>query len=302
MHDVPAVSVVVPTHDRVDRLGRTIASLLAQSQTDWEAIIVDDASHADVAAIVVSFDDARLRVVRREQNGGVAAAENTGVAHCTGRYIAFLHSDDEWLPSRLSRTVPVLDAAGSDVGAVECGHETVLADRVVTRTPYLEGATDRSLLSYRAGCHIAPLLLRRETVIGFDEALRHAEDRDFLIRVLRRTSIVFVREPLVRIHKEEPGLRDGDKRDTYRYLMAKYGAELAVDRELHASWWLRLARAAARADDGALAREAVRRGVALHPTRVRRWPLWVATYLPTRLVAPSVRRYEQAAVRRSRVP
>lgn len=304
MGGAPAVSVVVPSYNRVERLRRTIDSLLAQTETGWEAVIVDDASRDDVAGAVARFGDDRLRYVRRDVNGGVAAAQNTGLVHCTGRYVAFLHSDDEWLPSRLARTLQVLEAAASDIGAVECGHETVRADGVDFKPPYLVGATDRMVLSYRAGCHIAPLLLRREiaTDVAFDEALRHAEDRDFFIRLLRRTSLAFVPDPLVRIHKEESGLRDGYKREAYCYLLGKYATEVRQDPAMHAGWWLRVARAAVRMNDPSLAREAIRRGVALYPRRARRWPLWVASYFPAPVLPASVRLYEKAAGRLSRVP
>ncbi|MEY2422142.1 MAG: hypothetical protein QOI95_2209 [Acidimicrobiaceae bacterium] len=302
MVDEPAVSIVIPSHDRVERLQRAIRGLLAQTYTDWEAIVVDDLSRDDIAMAVASFNDDRLRCVRRLVNGGVAAAQNTGLEQCVGRYVAFLHSDDEWLPSRLAQTVPVLDAATSDIGVVECGREVVYADRVDVRLPYLVGATDRTVLSYRAGVHIVPLLMRREIAVevGFDEGLRHAEDRDFVIRLLRRTVLAFVNEPLVRIHKEEAGLRDGDKRRTYRYLMAKYADDLAADPSLHAAWWLRLARVAAGRNDAPLVREAIRAGVSLYPRRARRWPLFVASYLPNRWLATSVQLYERAAGRQAR--
>jgi glycosyltransferase involved in cell wall biosynthesis len=94
-------SVVIPVYNRADLLKAAIASVLAQSWQFFEVIIVDDGSVDDVAAAVDSFGDPRLVFVRQE-NRGASAARNRGIDQARGRYIAFLDSDDVYLPHHLA--------------------------------------------------------------------------------------------------------------------------------------------------------------------------------------------------------
>ena len=103
----PRVSVVIPTYNRAGTVGRAIASALAQTDQDREIIVVDDGSTDATAAVVARLGDA-VRYVRQE-NRGVAAARNRGIREARGAYVAFLDSDDEWLPEKLDRQVTVLE-------------------------------------------------------------------------------------------------------------------------------------------------------------------------------------------------
>jgi teichuronic acid biosynthesis glycosyltransferase TuaG len=98
------VSIITPAYNSTRTLGETIESVQAQSFTDWEMIIVDDASGDGTTALASRYaaDDARIRVIRRHENGGVAVARNQALAAATGRYIAFLDADDLWLPEKLA--------------------------------------------------------------------------------------------------------------------------------------------------------------------------------------------------------
>jgi len=109
---MPSVSIVLPTYNRADIIGRAIKSVLRQTFTDWELIIVDDGS-TDNTSSVVNITDSRIRFVRQD-NRGVYAARNTGLRLAEGRYITFLDSDDEWLPHYLALTTSFLDASSED--------------------------------------------------------------------------------------------------------------------------------------------------------------------------------------------
>ena len=106
----PTVSVVIPVYNGAPWIGETLASLTDQTLTDWEAIVVDDCSPDDVAAIVAAWPDPRVRLVRLAANGGPVRARNRGVAEARGRYIAGLDQDDLCRPERLARQVAYLDA------------------------------------------------------------------------------------------------------------------------------------------------------------------------------------------------
>ena len=97
------VSIILPTYNRADTVMRAIDSIIGQTFEDWELIVVDDGSTDYTAQLTFDFDS-RIRLIR-QSNQGVAAARNTGIAASTGRLIAFLDSDDEWLPHFLSLSV-----------------------------------------------------------------------------------------------------------------------------------------------------------------------------------------------------
>lgn len=101
----PAVSVVLPTHNRPELLLEAIDSLLKQTRSDWEAIVVDDASTPPA----VVPDDPRIRIVRHDSSEGGAACKNIGVAHARAPVLAFLDDDDLYAPSYLERALGVLD-------------------------------------------------------------------------------------------------------------------------------------------------------------------------------------------------
>src|SRR5262245_44206142 len=117
----PRVSVILPTYNRSHSLPAAIASVLMQSHTDLEVIVVDDASTEDIEALVRSIGDDRVRYVRRNSNGGAAAARNTGLAEARGSYIGFQDSDDLWLPDKLSRQLSAFETLPNEIGVVTGG-------------------------------------------------------------------------------------------------------------------------------------------------------------------------------------
>jgi glycosyltransferase involved in cell wall biosynthesis len=105
---MPMVSVIMPTFNRADTIRRAIRSVQAQTFTDWELIVVDDGS-TDATVALIEGCDPRLKILRQE-NQGTAGARNAGLRASAGSYIAFLDSDDEWLPHHLELCVSFLSA------------------------------------------------------------------------------------------------------------------------------------------------------------------------------------------------
>ena len=106
----PAVSVVIPAYNGARWLPATLTSLAEQTLTDWEAIVIDDCSPDDGAALVEAWPDPRVRLLRMPANGGPVRARNAGVAAARGRHIAGLDQDDLCRPDRLRAQVTYLDA------------------------------------------------------------------------------------------------------------------------------------------------------------------------------------------------
>ena len=105
---MPLVSIVMPTYNRADTIERAIRSVQAQTFTDWELIVIDDGSTDDTVAHIENLEP-RMRLLRQE-NRGFVGARNTGLSASKGRYLAFLDSDDEWLPHHLELAVAFLEA------------------------------------------------------------------------------------------------------------------------------------------------------------------------------------------------
>lgn len=97
------ISIITPTYNCGEFIARTIRSVLAQTHSNWEMIIVDDRSNDNTAEVVASFDDHRIKYHVLERNSGAAIARNVALQKARGRWIAFLDSDDLWLPEKLER-------------------------------------------------------------------------------------------------------------------------------------------------------------------------------------------------------
>ncbi|TGX54276.1 glycosyltransferase [Sphingomonas gei] len=124
----PAVSVIMAVYEGAALLPETIASLRAQTMTDWELIAVDDCSKDGSVAYLESLGDPRVRVIRSETNGGPVVARNRAFAEVRGRYVAGLDQDDISLPGRFTRQVAYLDAQ-PEVALVSCATDFLIDGR-----------------------------------------------------------------------------------------------------------------------------------------------------------------------------
>ncbi len=194
-----AVSVIIPTYNRADFLKEAVDSVLAQDHPDFELIVVDDGSTDETPELLDRYGD-DLRVVRQE-NAGVSAARNAGIARAAGDLIAFLDSDDLWLPGKLSAQTAFFDARPE---SVICQTEEVWVRRGRRVNP---GNRHRK----RAGwifipslflCLVSPsaVMMRRRLLkeVGlFDESLPACEDYDLWLRIACRHPIDLIETPLI---------------------------------------------------------------------------------------------------------
>jgi teichuronic acid biosynthesis glycosyltransferase TuaG len=109
------VSIITPAYKAAAHVGQTIESVLAQTCGQWEMLIADDCSPDDTRTVVAAWAarDARVRLIPMPKNGGPAAARNGALAQAQGRWIAFLDSDDLWLPQKLERSIAHAQANGA---------------------------------------------------------------------------------------------------------------------------------------------------------------------------------------------
>lgn len=105
---MPSVSVVIPTYNHAQFLGAALASMRAQTVTDWECIVVNNFSTDDTEGVVAALGDTRIRLVNFSNHGVIAASRNQGIALAQSEFVAFLDSDDAWAPDKLQRCLDKL--------------------------------------------------------------------------------------------------------------------------------------------------------------------------------------------------
>lgn len=201
--------MVIPTFNRPAMLARAIESVLNQTYTNLEIIVVDDASKGDVEAVVRSFTDERIRLIRHQQNRGGSAARNTGIWHSRGRYIAFLDDDDEWLSQKTERQLKDLRKKGAEHKVSFCLlmlFNEGLGKYQGTSGPGWDGNHLKELLSQRLSTSTSCALIERECfekLGGFREDLPCYQDWEMWIRLAEHYDFVYLNEALVRYHLHE---------------------------------------------------------------------------------------------------
>lgn len=197
---MPKVSVVIAAYNPGDLLERSLGSVLDQTFTDIEVLVVDDASEQDIRS-VTGMDDPRVRHIRLPRNRGRGVVRNTGVVEARSDLVAFLDHDDEWLPTKLQEQI---SAISSHPGAPFCytDFEWVLADGSV-RFDATGQLTYTGLLSQQTLLPTTVLIARDIyfTVGGMSSLFIWAQDLDFFLRCLDGSEEpVYVPKTLARYH------------------------------------------------------------------------------------------------------
>lgn len=197
------VSVIIPTHNHAAFLPETLESVFAQRLQPYEVIVVDDGSTDETPKVLRRYAG-RIRAVR-QPNRGVASARNAGTLMASGDVLAFLDSDDVWLPAKLELQVGRL-WRDPELGLIHCGVEEVdaVGRSLRRRLDGMEGWVSRKMLFFGCGVILgggsAALIPRVlfETVGRFDERLSTSADWDLYYRVAKQRRVGFVPEVLVR--------------------------------------------------------------------------------------------------------
>jgi glycosyltransferase involved in cell wall biosynthesis len=244
----PTVSVVMPTHNRAGMLSRAIESVLIQTHSDLELIVVDDGSTDETPAIVAAIADPRIVYVRLEARSGAAVARNTGIRHARGALIAFQDSDDQWVPTKVALQLEVLTRLGPDVGAVggrwQAGDD-VGAPEVAAQGLETGGDYEPELLDGR--CLITPVWLIRRSLLDelglFDERMPCLEDWDLMLRLSQRTTMRAVPEiVLIKFGAPDSLGADIERRAlAMAEILRRHGQRFLAYPKRHASYCLELA-------------------------------------------------------------
>jgi len=210
----PAVTVIIPVFNRRRLLRRAIQSVISQSFPNFEIIVVDDCSSENVVGVVNAFNDSRITYIRHHSNRGGSAARNTGIRHAQGKYVAFLDSDDRWLPRKLERQVDLLEQRDESVGVVYTG--TFIETDGTLQQGRVPGVKGNIYPKQIWGDHVSETstwLVRKKcfsTAGTFDEQLPARQDYDMTLRLSQQYKYEFIREPCVVIHRDASGRISSD--------------------------------------------------------------------------------------------
>lgn len=200
----PAISVVMPVYNRASVVGEAIRSVLAQDFPDFELIVVDDGSTDGTADAVAAFDDPRIKLIQLAVNAGGNVARNRGIEVATGPLIAFLDSDDAYLPNKLEATVQAFaDRPEMDVLLDSFIKRYPGRSRpdIEVRNPVLDEneAILEALFTRRIWKATPGITARREVALRsglFDEELRRRQDFDFILRLAKVGRMATTDQPL----------------------------------------------------------------------------------------------------------
>jgi GT2 family glycosyltransferase len=220
------VSVVIPAYNSACTIERSLESVLAQTVRPLETIVVDDCSTDGTSVISGQYADHGVRVVELKERSGAAGARNAGIRTARGEFVAFLDSDDEWLPTKLEKQLSVIESDerlsfvscasnlisphGKDIGDVYGGH-----------TPTVGPDAWKALLVENFVA-TPTVLARREKLLSlgcFDPTLKIGEDQDMWIRLALAGSVGYVQESLVRVHERENSLSNWVLEDQLQYTL-----------------------------------------------------------------------------------
>ncbi|MBW2251581.1 MAG: glycosyltransferase family 2 protein [Deltaproteobacteria bacterium] len=213
------ISVIVPTFNRADLLPKTVNSVLQQSFSNFELIIVNDGSPDHTDDVIAEYKDSRINYIK-QKNKGLAGARNTGIENARGSYITWLDDDDQYLPDHLEIMYDAMEDAGEGYGFAYTSADIVdESGALVTSSKDSQLCLSGDILEYTFfNYHIiaSSMFVRREFFkeLRFDPQLRQAEDLDFALHILTKTKALFVKKSKI-IYLQTPGSLGKNHKQNY---------------------------------------------------------------------------------------
>ena len=207
----PEVSVIIPTYNRALLLQKAIQSVLDQTFQDFEIIVVNNYSIDNTIEVVRSFNDKRIKIINIRNEGIIARSRNRGLKESQGNYIAFLDSDDLWLPEKLEKQVELLDS-NKELGLVYSDSYIIDEEDNFEKNTYSQnfkpfrGNVLNELL-YNNFIPLLTAIIRKEVLnkVGvFNPKYKIAQDHDLFLRIAEYYPVDFIEQSLAkyRVHDE----------------------------------------------------------------------------------------------------
>lgn len=196
-------SVIIPAYNRATTIERSIRSVLKQTVSDLEVIVVDDCSDDALEEVVQGIDDKRVRYVRLAQRSGACVARNKGIDEAKGDYIAFQDSDDAWLPDKLAMQLKAMEENHADISFCMLQRHYIGENAKVVAWPsHLEQKSDfidHTVLRRRSCVSTQTIVAKRHVFDNcrFDPLVSKGQDYDWSIRASQNYPVYFLAVPLV---------------------------------------------------------------------------------------------------------
>jgi glycosyltransferase involved in cell wall biosynthesis len=237
---MPQVSVIIPTYNRANLISKAIDSVLAQTFTDYEIIVVDDGSNDDTQVVLTKYQD-KLRVIAQE-NKGEGEARNTGIRSAKGDYLAFLDSDDLWFPNKLAEQMEKLKHSPEtlwsfcDAYYFNDSNGNILFSFSAIASPF-EGFIHRRLLL----CDFIPsptVVIHRSifSKVGYFSTAPIAADWDMWLRIASKFPIARIPKPLAGYRIHENMISNRDPMIIYNYYLATIDRAIAFAPDIYGPW------------------------------------------------------------------
>ncbi len=204
---MPAVTVIIPTYNRAALIKETVTSVLEQTFSDFEVLIIDDGSTDNTKQIIDEIKDDRIKYFHKN-NGGVSSARNLGLKNAQGQFVCFLDSDDLW-PRDFLQSMMTHLRANPEYGAAYC-MRTRLFDDGSTQPSYQKeffcsGQVTAKLFE-KTFIQTSAICFRKKVLEGlfFDESLTNGEDVDVWLKVSTRTKFLFVPDIQITYRQQGP--------------------------------------------------------------------------------------------------
>ncbi len=214
MNNPIKVSVMMPVYNRERYVGEAIESILSQTFTNFELIIVDDGSTDNSLNIINSFSDKRIRVYQNDQNSGIGYTRNRLLELSKGQYLAVLDSDDVAFPNRLEEQVSFLDA-NEDYGLVGSWAELIDENSRPLKKyyRYKENEEIYSILFFHNFFAHSSVMMRSKIIpfLKYNSEYTPAEDYELFIRIAEKSKVCNLQKPLVKYRIHDMNISDENK-------------------------------------------------------------------------------------------
>ena len=180
------VSIITPAYNSATYIAETIESVLAQTYTNWEMLIVNDCSKDNTAEIVQSYaaKDKRIKLINLTQNSGVAAARNTAIEKAKGRYIAFLDSDDLWKKEKLQKQLSFMQQNGYAFTFTSYEHFKGTKENIQSKVQVVKSLNyKQALKGNQIGC--LTVMLDRKQILNIHFTTQKHEDYILWLNILK---------------------------------------------------------------------------------------------------------------------